>query len=386
MPISSKAPIPALNRLGIKPVGVFVQQERTGDAGRHRGQRCVVGAGAASRIRHWRSFAAATRAAECGPGVSDRRGRSICSRPRANPAFERIDSWLMLAFAGMPKLELPAYCREKKPRMFELRTYESHSELKALKKVEMFNAGEIQLMRDVGLGPIFFGQALIGSNLPHLTYMLSAENQEAHKKHWDAFQAHPDVGQDEERSAIRGYGVQDHESVPGADGVFADLRQYWPASRTTDGRRWTQILQTKLRCGRHLRQVALRFADMPGDVVAGVVGRHVGFAAEPSGRFTVDVFGTAQGLPSSAVLAVTQTRDGYLWVGTLAGPGAVRWGPVRGLRREQHARAEQQPDHPPLRGSADQSLDWHGERRALLWPKRARSPAWISGGAVRQAV
>ena len=45
----------------------------------------------------------------------------------------------------------------------------------------------------------------------------------------------------------------------------------------------------------------------------------VGLAAEPSGRFTVDVFGTAQGLPSSAVLAVTQTRDGYLWVGTLAG-------------------------------------------------------------------
>jgi len=33
----------------------------------------------------------------------------------------------------------------------------------------------------------------------------------------------------------------------------------------------------------------------------------------------VDVFGTAEGLPSSAVLAVTQTRDGYLWAGTLAG-------------------------------------------------------------------
>jgi ligand-binding sensor domain-containing protein/signal transduction histidine kinase len=41
-----------------------------------------------------------------------------------------------------------------------------------------------------------------------------------------------------------------------------------------------------------------------------------GLAAEASARFKVDVFGTAQGLPSSAVLAVTQTRDGYLWVGT----------------------------------------------------------------------
>src|ERR1035438_822628 len=96
----------------------------------------------------------------------------------------------MLAFEGLPKLELPAYCRERKPRMFEMRTYESHSELKALKKVEMFCSGEIQLMRDVGLGPIFYGQALIGSNLPHLTYMLSAEDQPAHTKHWDAFKAH----------------------------------------------------------------------------------------------------------------------------------------------------------------------------------------------------
>jgi len=42
-------------------------------------------------------------------------------------------------------------------------------------------------------------------------------------------------------------------------------------------------------------------------------------ATEPNGPFKVDVFGTAQGLPSSAVLALTQTRDGYLWVGTLAG-------------------------------------------------------------------
>jgi ligand-binding sensor domain-containing protein/signal transduction histidine kinase len=46
---------------------------------------------------------------------------------------------------------------------------------------------------------------------------------------------------------------------------------------------------------------------------------HDVLALEPNGRFTVDAFGTAQGLPSSVVLAVTQTRDGYLWVGTLAG-------------------------------------------------------------------
>jgi ligand-binding sensor domain-containing protein/signal transduction histidine kinase len=44
-----------------------------------------------------------------------------------------------------------------------------------------------------------------------------------------------------------------------------------------------------------------------------------GLSAEANTRFAVDVFGTAQGLPHSVVLALTQTRDGYLWVGTYGG-------------------------------------------------------------------
>jgi hypothetical protein len=184
-----KAAIPALNRLGVKPVGVFVQQDRPG-------------APDPTEIRDWSTvwvlrtfpsldvFAAATTRMSADSDYL-KAGAEYLNSPKTNPAFERIDSWFMLAFAGLPKLELPAYCQERKPRMFELRTYESFSEVKALKKVAMFNAGEIDLMRDVGLGPIFYGQALIGSNLPHLTYMVSAETQDDHKKHWGAFVAHP---------------------------------------------------------------------------------------------------------------------------------------------------------------------------------------------------
>jgi len=97
----------------------------------------------------------------------------------------------MRAFAGQPRLVLPSYSLAKQPRIFELRTYESYSEAKALKKVEMFNAGEIQTMHDVGLAPIFYGQALAGPNLPHLTYMVSGADQAAHKEHWGAFGKHP---------------------------------------------------------------------------------------------------------------------------------------------------------------------------------------------------
>jgi hypothetical protein len=184
-----KAAIPALNRLGVKPVGVFVQQERT-EAPAPTEVRDSSTVFVLRTFPSLEVFAQATARMSADPEYQ-KAGAEYLNSPKSNPAFERIDSWLMLAFAGLPKLELPAYCREKKPRMFELRTYESHSELKALKKVEMFNSGEIDTMREVGLGPIFYGQALIGSNLPHLTYMVSGETQDDHKKHWGTFGAHP---------------------------------------------------------------------------------------------------------------------------------------------------------------------------------------------------
>ena len=184
-----KAAIPAWNRLGIKPVGVFVQQERTG-------------APAGTEVRDPSSvlvlipYPSLESFASAGSRLNQdaeylKAGAEYLQTPKSNPAFERIDSWLMLAFAGMPKLELAAYSREKKARMFEIRTYESYREVKALKKVEMFNSGEIDTMREVGLAPVFYGQALTGRDLPHLTYMLSAEDEEAHKKHWTAFGGHP---------------------------------------------------------------------------------------------------------------------------------------------------------------------------------------------------
>jgi hypothetical protein len=182
------AALPAWNRLGIKHVGVFVQHERTGAPAATE----LVDPLAVLVLIPYPSlemFSTATTRLNA-DAEYQKAGATYLRATKSEPAFNRIDSWLMLAFAGMPRLELPSYSREKRPRLFELRTYESHSELKALKKVEMFNAGEIQLMRDVGLAPVFYGQALIGANLPHLTYLLSAENDAAHKKHWDAFKEH----------------------------------------------------------------------------------------------------------------------------------------------------------------------------------------------------
>lgn len=184
-----KAAIPAWNRLGINPVGVFVQQDRPGSpAGTEvRDPDSVFVLLPYSSLA---SFALASTRISQDPEYQQA-GSDYLQTPKDNPAFDRINSWLLLAFSGMPKIELPPYSRQKKPRMFELRTYESYSEAKALKKIQMFNSGEIETMRQVGLAPVFYGQALIGENLPHLTYMLSAEDSEEHKKHWGAFGKHP---------------------------------------------------------------------------------------------------------------------------------------------------------------------------------------------------
>ncbi|KAA3662399.1 MAG: NIPSNAP family containing protein [Calditrichaeota bacterium] len=109
-----------------------------------------------------------------------------------DPVFSRIQSKFYKAFQGMPVIEMPQQTRGKKPRLFELRIYESHTEEKAALKVDMFNSGEIQVMRDTGLAPVFYGEALIGDDVPNLTYMLSAADRDAHKEHWRKFSAHPE--------------------------------------------------------------------------------------------------------------------------------------------------------------------------------------------------
>lgn len=111
-----------------------------------------------------------------------------------SPAFARMESSLMRPFDGMPKLEVPFGGSEapKRSRIFELRTYASHGERAAKKKIEMFNRGEIAIFRRAGLTPVFFGETLIGANLPNLTYLLAYEDMAARDRQWAAFSADPE--------------------------------------------------------------------------------------------------------------------------------------------------------------------------------------------------
>jgi len=52
----------------------------------------------------------------------------------------------------------------------------SSSEGKGLNKIKMFDSGEIPLMKEVGLAPIFYGRTIAGLNMPCLVYMTCGEN------------------------------------------------------------------------------------------------------------------------------------------------------------------------------------------------------------------
>src|SRR5207248_3430826 len=83
-------------------------------------------------------------------------GADFINVPASDPSYVRVESSLLVAFEGIPKLEVPAAAKENKPRVFELRTYESHSKKANKKKIEMFNKGEIAIFRRTGLQPVFF--------------------------------------------------------------------------------------------------------------------------------------------------------------------------------------------------------------------------------------
>jgi hypothetical protein len=176
-----KAFIPALNARGVEAVGVFTEPD------------AKDGPAVWVLIPHpsLESVAGVDATLNADPAVQAAGSDYLSSPTKQEPAFDRIDSWLLLPFSGLPKLAVPALAREGKPRIFEMRTYESFSELKALKKVAMFNAGEIGVMQEVDLSPVFYGEALMGRDLPHLTYMLCSPDMATHKKNWDRFLAHP---------------------------------------------------------------------------------------------------------------------------------------------------------------------------------------------------
>ena len=121
-----------------------------------------------------------------------RAGSAILDAPIGDPPFVRVESSLLRAFDAMPTLEPSAAAGTPTPRIYEMRPDESHSDRAALNKLKMFDAGEVPIFRRAGLTPVFFGETLIGSGMPSLTYMVTLADMAARDKAWTEFLNDPE--------------------------------------------------------------------------------------------------------------------------------------------------------------------------------------------------
>jgi hypothetical protein len=177
-----KACLPAWNRLGCTPVGVFTVL--SGDT--------PLNLYVLVPYPDLQTFSAAP-ARLAADAEYQKAAATYLSATIDNPAYVRYESTLMHAFTHLPRVRVPAETAGNKPRIFELRIYESHSETAALKKIEMFNeGGEIALFDRVGMRSVFFGQTLIGRRQPNLVYMTVHADMAAREQTWEVFRNSPD--------------------------------------------------------------------------------------------------------------------------------------------------------------------------------------------------
>jgi hypothetical protein len=172
------AAVPAYNRMGIQPVGVFTELQDSATNNIYVLIPCDS-----------LEIFAAIPAQLAADADYQKAAAEYLAAPKSNPAYERFESSLLVAFNGMKHIAVPP--PDKKPNVFELRTYLSPSESKSLNKMQMFESGEITLMKEVGLAPVFYGRTVVGPHMPCLVYMTSGENLDEHKKHWQGFSDAP---------------------------------------------------------------------------------------------------------------------------------------------------------------------------------------------------
>lgn len=169
------AGVPAMNRAGVSSVGVF---------------NVIIGPDSPTiylLLPHKDLASFATMDQRMFQDEEFAKSAGVDASP-SDPLYVRMESSLMVSFDGLPQLVVP----EKKSRIFELRTYESHSKKANKTKIEMFNKGEIAVFKRTGLAPVFFGETLIGSKMPNLTYMLTYADMAAREKNWATFLADPE--------------------------------------------------------------------------------------------------------------------------------------------------------------------------------------------------
>ncbi len=175
--------LPALHKAGIKNIGVFKPVETDTTYGK--------------RIHVLIPFTSLDQFLKISDKLNEdatylANGKEYIEAPYTNPPYVRMESTLLRAFTGMTKMATPALTGPRSERVYELRSYEGHTEKIYRNKVEMFNKGdEVGLFKRLGFNAVFYAEVISGSKMPNLMYMTTFENQASRDEHWKAFSADP---------------------------------------------------------------------------------------------------------------------------------------------------------------------------------------------------
>lgn len=119
-------------------------------------------------------------------------GAAYLNTPYTDLPYARMETILLYAFSGMPQLEVPKHSTAPNERIYELRSYEGHSEKIFQNKVKMFNDGdEVGLFKRLGFNAVFYAEVIAGCRMPNLMYMTTFANKASRDEHWETFRTDP---------------------------------------------------------------------------------------------------------------------------------------------------------------------------------------------------
>ncbi|TLU97903.1 NIPSNAP family protein [Dyadobacter luticola] len=115
-------------------------------------------------------------------------GKDYIDAEYKNPPYARIQSTVLRAFENAPVMKKPTYSTPKSERIYELRSYEGHTEKIHVNKVKQFNAGnEIGIFDRLGFNAVFYGEVISGATMPNLMYMTTFSDKASRDAHWKSF-------------------------------------------------------------------------------------------------------------------------------------------------------------------------------------------------------
>ncbi|MDO6438031.1 NIPSNAP family protein [Cyclobacterium sp. 1_MG-2023] len=181
-----KAYLPAMHRAGIDHIGVFKPRASTeGNKPEEKLIYVLIPFGSQKEFSKIESKLAKDEEFQSA-------GATYLDAAYTNPPYDRIESILLNAFEKNPNYGVPDLKGPKKDRIYELRSYEGHTEKISKNKIKMFNDGdEVGLFKRLGFNAVFYGEVISGPTMPNLMYMTTFENKADRDAHWDTFRTDP---------------------------------------------------------------------------------------------------------------------------------------------------------------------------------------------------